>query len=82
MENQLNLDNKNVKIGIKETIRAINSGKAECVIIARDADEFVTRKVRELVNVKNIKLIEISKKSTLGDICKIDVAAAVAVIIK
>ncbi len=82
MDTKLSIDNEKAKIGLKETMRALRKGSAERVIIAKDADYFVTRRVREYAEAHGVEIIEVSKKSKLGDMCDIDVAAAVAVIIK
>ncbi len=82
MDVKLNLENKEVKIGLKETMRALRNGSVESVILANDADEFVTRKVLNLALSEGIDIVYVSKKSKLGDILGIDVAAATAVIIK
>ncbi len=78
----IDISKNNIKVGLKETIRAINMGKVSSVILAKDADEFVSRKIKSIVLEKKIKLYTVEKKQDLGNICKIDVAAAVAAIIK
>ncbi len=78
----ISLENKRVKVGLKETMRAMRLGSVKSVLIAKDADEFVTRKVIDLAHTKGLDIVYVSKKSKLGDMLGIDVATATAVIIE
>lgn len=77
-------DLKSVKkcIGIKQTIKALESGLAERVLIAGDADRQVTAEVVALCIVKDVEIETIASRAKLGDACGIDVGAAVVAVLK
>jgi ribosomal protein L7Ae-like RNA K-turn-binding protein len=59
-------DREHYKIGLKESIKALKADKVKTLFIAKDADGFVLRRPKE----------------ALGNLCKIDISAAIAVVIK
>lgn len=71
-----------VKIGVKQTSRAIADDQALTVYIAKDADQYVTRRVAELAEEHSVKVVLVDTMKELGRACKIDVGAATAVIVK
>ena len=73
---------KNKKIGIKQSTRALMSDLVEKVFIAEDADQHVIRRIMNLAEEKNVEIVMVSSMHEMGLACKIDVGAAVAVIIK
>jgi len=78
------LELKNIRktIGLKQTIRLIESDTAEYVIIASDADDKVVHAVRNLCIAKGIGVVPAESMKILGKACHIDVGAAVVGIIK
>jgi large subunit ribosomal protein L7A len=76
------LNNKNIRIGVKQTSRAISEDMAVKVFVAEDADAYVTRRIIQLSNEKDVPVEYIPTMKELGKACKIDVGAATAVIIK
>ena len=76
------LNNKNVKIGIKQSSKAVLLGKAMKVFIAADAEEHVVRRLIILAKENDVEIEEVSSMEELGKACNIDVGAATAVIIK
>jgi large subunit ribosomal protein L7A len=83
--NQLKMHNKTnekLKIGVKQTTKAINEGIALKVYVAKDADEYITRRIVELAEEKNVEIVYVETTKQLGRACKIDVGAATAVIVK
>lgn len=73
--------NKKV-VGARQTIKAINSGLAKLVVIARDADERVVGGIKELCAKNNVTVEYIDTMKQLGKECNIDVGAAVACVLK
>ena len=82
----MNLDdckkNKKLRIGLKQSTKAIADGLAEKLIIARDADQYVTRGVLKLAEEQDVEIEFCESMKALGKACEIDVGAATAVIIK
>ncbi|TYQ17657.1 UNVERIFIED_CONTAM: LSU ribosomal protein L7AE [Acetivibrio alkalicellulosi] len=72
-------DLKNIKksVGLKQSIKSLEKGIVNQVYIAKDADEKVVRKIKEMCLEKNIPVIYIDTMKLLGKACGIDVGAAV-----
>lgn len=69
-------------VGAKQVKRALNASKAHAVFIAEDADEKVTKEIKELCSSKGIQVISVKTKEDLGKACGIDINAAVAALLK
>ncbi|MDI6604417.1 MAG: ribosomal L7Ae/L30e/S12e/Gadd45 family protein [Thermoanaerobacteraceae bacterium] len=69
-------------IGAKQTLKAITNDKVSKVFIAKDAEEHVTQKIREICNIKSIDIVFIDTMEELGTMCGIDVGAATAAELK
>lgn len=67
--------------GTKQTVRAVETGKAQHVFVARDADERVVRPVMDACAGKNIPVTEVATMDELGKACRIKVKAAMAAIL-
>ncbi len=70
------------RIGVKQTIKALESDSVALVYIAGDADRQITADVVALCLVKDIELITIPTRAELGSACGIDVGAAVVALLK
>src|SRR4051812_4254786 len=68
-------------IGAKQTKKAVEQGKAQQVVIARDADEHVTLPVINLCKNKGIAVLYVDSMKELGKACGIEVGAATAAIL-
>lgn len=81
---QLNTLSNNPKlvIGVKQVTKVLLSDKAFLVLVAKDAEQHVTRRVVELANEKNVQIVFVDTMKELGRACNIDVGAATAVIEK
>ncbi len=64
--------------GVKQVTKAVNKGKASCVFIAGDADQRVTRPLKELCCDAGIELVETATMAELGKACSIEVGSAAA----
>lgn len=73
---------KKLKVGTKQSLRAINEGNAVTVFIAKDCEQHVTRSILELAREKQTQIVYVESMKKLGEACGIDVGAATAVIIK
>lgn len=73
---------KHLSIGIKQTLKAIEQGLAQEIIVAKDADKKVTSKVIQYGNEKNIKISFVDSMKQLGKASGIDVGAATVAILE
>ncbi len=76
------LDRDRLRIGVKQSSKAIIEGRAQKVFVAKNAEQHVTRHILDLAEVAGIAVEFVDSMRTLGHICQIDVGAATAVINK
>ena len=72
----------NRTVGMKQTLKAIQAGKASKVYLARDVDDFIANKIQEECRTYNVDIIMVDSMELLGKACNIDVGAATAAILK
>ncbi|MFD1708456.1 50S ribosomal protein L7ae-like protein [Siminovitchia sediminis] len=75
------LQDANVVIGTKQTVRALKSGDAKQVFIAEDAEPRVTGNVIQTAQSLDIPVTKVDSMKKLGRACGIDVGAAAVAII-
>jgi len=63
---------------MKQSLKAVESLKAKQVFIAKDADEHVVARIKELCIKNNIPIVYVDTMKQLGKACNIDVGASVA----
>jgi len=63
-------------VGVKQTVKAVQSGEAKVVFIAADAEEHVLRPLRAALAKRPVQVYEVESMKELGKACKIDVGAA------
>jgi large subunit ribosomal protein L7A len=68
-------------VGLKQSKKAIESGKAELVFIARDADSHVVFPLERLCGEKNVEVIYVNNMKELAKACHVEVPTAVATIL-
>ena len=68
-------------VGVKQTRRALQDGRAARVFLAEDADPRVTGPVEELCREKDIPVERVSQMKELGSACGIAVPSAVAALL-
>ncbi len=73
---------KSVIIGTKQTIRALKNHLIQEVIIAEDADPFLTARVVETATELDVPITYVDSMKMLGKACGIDVGAATVAIKK
>jgi large subunit ribosomal protein L7A len=76
------LQAKSVIIGTKQTVRALKNDLIQEVIIAKDADVFLTSRVVETAKELNVPITYVDSMRMLGKACGIDVGAATVAIKK
>ena len=64
--------------GVKQVTKAVNKGRAMCVFVANDADDHVTRSLRELCAEHGVELVGTATMAELGKACSIEVGSAAA----
>lgn len=67
-------------IGIKQTVKALQSGIVQEVVIASDVEPRLLTKVVETANERNIPILYVDSKKKLGKSCGIEVGAATVAI--
>ena len=72
------LKNAQKVVGTRRLIRAIQNGEIEEAYVARDADLFILRQVREACNAAGVRMVEIDTMKELGQACGVEVKTASA----
>lgn len=72
------LQEGNISVGTKQTLRMVELGKASEVYVAKDADPKITIKIVDLCKKQGVKLTYVDSMKTLGKACGIEVGAAMA----
>lgn len=65
-------------VGTRRLLRAIQSGEIEEAYVARDADLFILRQVREACNAAGVRMVEVDTMKELGQACGVEVKTASA----
>ena len=68
-------------VGVKQTRRAINDGKAARVFLAEDADPRVTDPIEVMCREQSIPMERVPQMKELGSACGISVGSAVAALL-
>ena len=68
-------------VGVKQTRRALNDGRAKSVFLARDADPALTEPMAQAAGDKGVPVLWTEHMKELGKACGIAVGAAVAAIV-
>ena len=72
------LRNSSKTIGVKQSYKAVESGIAKLVFIAKDGDEKVVSGIKELCEKNRIEVVYVESMKQLGKACGIGVGAAAA----
>ena len=72
------LENTAKVVGVKQTRRALNDGRAKELFLARDADPALTEPLSAQAEEKGVAIHWIDTMKALGKACGIAVGAAVA----
>lgn len=67
---------KKVKVGLKQTIKAVEKGSALEVIIAEDAEPHIVSRITETCQHCQVPFTYVRSMKELGKVCGIDVGAA------
>jgi len=69
-------------VGTKQTIKAIEGGRADLVFIAEDADDFLKKRIIQLCEKNQVPFAYAKTMQELGESCGIQVGAAAAARLK
>jgi len=69
-------------VGMKQTLKLLSEDGLEEVLVAQDADAYVTKQIEELAREKNVRITYVESMKKLGRQCSISVGAAAAGIVK
>ena len=72
------LKNASKVVGTRRLLRAIQAGEIAEAYIARDADLYIIRQVREACNQANVRMVEVDTMVQLGQACGVEVKTASA----
>ena len=65
-------------VGTRRLLRAIQNGEIEEAYVARDADLFILRQVREACAAAGVRMVEVETMKELGQACGVEVKTASA----
>ena len=65
-------------VGTRRLVRAILAGEIAEAYVARDADLFILRQVRDACNRMGVRMVEADSMQALGEACGIEVRTASA----
>ena len=69
-------------VGTKQVLKLLDSGDAELVVIADDADEHIKTNVKSAAEESGTRVCTVPTKRELGEACGIKVNAACAATVK
>ena len=69
-------------IGVKQTLKLMQSGEGKTVYIAMDAELKVVDPVKASAEINGVEVVTVSTMKELGKLCGIEVGAATALILK
>ena len=75
------LNAKELVVGTKQTVKALNKGIVKELILARDADRIIVKELAEYANDLKIPVSYVDSMKKLGKICGISVSATAVAII-
>ena len=72
------LANRRTVVGTKQLKKALESGAATLVLLARNADPAITEPIEAMCRQKNVECVWVASKAELGHACGIEVGATAA----
>ncbi|WP_281279895.1 ribosomal L7Ae/L30e/S12e/Gadd45 family protein [Cohnella pontilimi] len=80
--NDNGLQEGRVRIGTKQTMKAVELGEAVEVFVAQDADPRLVSRIVQLCGQRGVKLTHVDTMKNLGRACGIEVGAAMAAVVE
>ena len=75
------LQRDKVVVGAKQLRKAVNSGRAQLVFLAENADPAITGPIQEMCSNLSIRFTWVRSMTELGQACGIEVGAAAAAVV-
>ena len=75
------LNTKEKVVGLKQSRRAVMSGRAKLVYIARDADMHVIFPFERICEEKGVEIVYVNNMKELAKACHVEVKTATAVLL-
>lgn len=72
------LERSSKVVGTRRLLRAIQAGEIEEAYIARDADLYIVRQVRQACSEAGVRMVEVDTMVQLGQACGVEVKTASA----
>lgn len=69
-------------VGLKQSAKAIRSGRARRVLLADDADDAIRQEILTLCKDAGLEAETVPSKASLGKACGIECSAAVVALLK
>lgn len=69
-------------VGSKETLKAIEKGRAKVVYVAQSADRHVIDPIIQACAARGVPIIEVDSMLALGKACRIEVGCAAAALVE
>lgn len=69
-------------IGYKQTKKALEENRAKCIFLAHDCDNNIQKELMDICGSKNVEISNEYSLQQLGELCGIDVGAAVVAVLK
>ncbi|MEK3733310.1 MULTISPECIES: ribosomal L7Ae/L30e/S12e/Gadd45 family protein [Paenibacillus] len=82
MSNEKGLQDAHVKIGTKQTMKAVETGQAAEVYVAEDCDQRLITKIVSLCSKHQVHINYVPTMKGLGEACGIEVGAAMVAVLK
>ncbi|CAM3763923.1 MULTISPECIES: ribosomal L7Ae/L30e/S12e/Gadd45 family protein [Paenibacillus] len=82
MSNDKGLQDAHVKIGTKQTMKAVETGRAAEVYVAEDCDQRLISKIVSHCERYGVPINYVPTMKELGEACGIEVGAAAAAVLK
>ncbi|GAB6927430.1 50S ribosomal protein L7ae-like protein [Paenibacillus sp. JCM 10914] len=82
MSNDKGLQDAHIKIGTKQTMKAVESGQAAEVYVAQDCDPRLISKIVSQCDRDGVHINYVSTMKQLGEACGIEVGAAMVAVLK
>lgn len=74
-------ERSHLQVGFKQSLRAVEEGKAKKALLALDCDEKISAPLRSAAQSKAVELLEVPTMRELGAMCGIEVKASCAVVL-
>lgn len=82
VSNDKGLQDAHVKIGTKQTMKAVENGIATEVYVAEDCDRRLFDKIVSLCQHHGVEITYVPAMKQLGEACGIEVGTAMAAVVK